>query len=459
MQKIHPQSDIKFRIKFRDLGQDPLPIFEFRYFTTDKTKFITASYDGTRYTNCYPCEGGVLAIWKCPNMYPGVLKVMRHYAQSDERIEDQMFDFVQAFSTNIELSDGYTETDADSEIIEECMAVKGENGVSAYESAKKGGYTKLETEFYDDLAKIESLPTKAYVDTKVAKESGKSLVSDAEKAAWNAKISQVDIDGLKIGVRNYISKQYVMDWNIVNPDTVICATDEDGDYFAVSHNPLYRDIAGAELQKDIFGGKIKYKLSTQYTFSVEWKIAGAMNVSGLIFILFYTDGTKQHVSLDGSQTTITTQSVVSQKRKTLDKISATFGTATFRTLIYNIQLTEGSNVSNWVTANEDTRLDFSQATERALIGQRWLARDRATVKQVYVKTIQGTTAAVNVPTSLNTTVDSLFMVTGLVFDTPYGTPNDGAWVVRPNTNGVLQLTVKEDTLAAKPFIVTVKYTK
>ena len=163
------------------------------------------------------------------------------------------------------------------------------------------------------------------------------------------------VDGVHVGIRNLIAKQYMLDWNDTDDRITTQGSDDDGEYLAIEQRYLFEKVAGGnEGHNDIFQGKIKYKENTQYAFKVRWKLEGEMDYAGLIFCFYYTDSTKDQVVLAKNEAALNEKKLVTQAGKTLQKISCTYGTNTYRSLIYDIQLTEGNKQpEGYAVAPED----------------------------------------------------------------------------------------------------------
>ncbi len=101
--------------------------FEFRYFTAERHKYVSCGWDGTNFINCSPENDKIIAVWDCPNFYPGKLGVIRHYYQQDQRLDSGVFNFIQGELTNIYITDELTETQG--EVYDIARALKGEDGV------------------------------------------------------------------------------------------------------------------------------------------------------------------------------------------------------------------------------------------------------------------------------------------------------------------------------------------
>ncbi len=105
MTEIYYKSDIKIFIDLSQTGGVPEVPFEFRYYTNSQHKYISCGWDGCNYINCKEYNGGLLATWECPNFYPGELKVLKHFYQKDERLDDKVFNFITAERTDILITD------------------------------------------------------------------------------------------------------------------------------------------------------------------------------------------------------------------------------------------------------------------------------------------------------------------------------------------------------------------
>ena len=185
------------------------------------------------------------------------------------------------------------------------------------------------------------------------------------QGALDLKATQSDIttaiDGIEIGGRNLIAKKYIKDWNLVDSSIVLQGSDDDGDYLGVNQLTLYVAVGGGGAYNDIFQGKINYNEYTQYALKVRWKMAATQNAPGLLLQFKYSDGTYSgYITLNGSDTTLTEKSIISEVGKTVSGISCVYGEATSRSLIYDIQMTEGNkHTAGYSVAPEDQISDWN----------------------------------------------------------------------------------------------------
>lgn len=130
LQKVFYKSDLKIRVVFRDWDTSPLPRFVFRYSTGGgSSEQITVSYDGEAYTNCTPCDEGVMICLAYPHFMPGRLKVERYFPSADERFEDSSFNAAKEYLTPIEITDvNHFHDDSSEEIVEYASYMRGERG-------------------------------------------------------------------------------------------------------------------------------------------------------------------------------------------------------------------------------------------------------------------------------------------------------------------------------------------
>lgn len=152
------------------------------------------------------------------------------------------------------------------------------------------------------------------------------------------------IGNIKIGSVNLISKKMMLAWNEKNKNIAVWGQDADGVYLGINQGFLHDSFYLDGVPQDIFSNKIKYKQNTQYVFSVKWRLYSAMSYSGLIFYIYYTDGSYERIDLIGSQTTIIRKDIVSNKDKSVQKIASSYGLSAYRSLIYAISLIEGNQI-------------------------------------------------------------------------------------------------------------------
>lgn len=170
------------------------------------------------------------------------------------------------------------------------------------------------------------------------------IVTEAEQNAINE--AQARLDALKIGSVNLVSRKMMLAWNEKNKDIAVWGQDSDGIYLGINQGTLYNYVCGGAAHNDLFGGTIKYKDNTQYVFQVKWKLAGEQtnDYSGVSFWALYTDGTSDGMRLGSLQTSLIVESFITKKGKTVEKIFSSYGTNTYRSLIYSLALYEGNKV-------------------------------------------------------------------------------------------------------------------
>lgn len=161
------------------------------------------------------------------------------------------------------------------------------------------------------------------------------------------------VDGLQIGSQNLISKKMMLKWNEKNKDIAVWGEDADGVYLRINEGLLHKNWAGSnEIANPVFD--LQFKPDTQYVLSVEWKLAAVQNYDGLAFRIFYTDGTAEWHGLAGTIITKTIARLITKAGKTVQKISASYGSNKANTLIYNISLIEGNKpLQGFPVAEED----------------------------------------------------------------------------------------------------------
>lgn len=161
------------------------------------------------------------------------------------------------------------------------------------------------------------------------------------------------VDGIQIGSQNLISKKMMLKWNEKNKNIAVWGQDEDGVYLRINEVLLHKNWAGSnEIANPVFD--LQFKPDTQYVLSVEWKLAAVQNYDGLAFRIFYTDGTAEWHGLAGTIITKTIARLITKAGKTVQKISASYGSNKANTLIYNISLIEGNKpLQGFPVAEED----------------------------------------------------------------------------------------------------------
>lgn len=161
------------------------------------------------------------------------------------------------------------------------------------------------------------------------------------------------VDGIQIGSQNLISKKMMLKWNEKNKNIAVWGQDADGVYLRINEALLHKNWAGSnEIANPVFD--LQFKPDTQYVLSVEWKLAAVQNYDGLAFRIFYTDGTAEWHGLAGTIITKTIARLITKAGKTVQKISASYGSSKANTLIYNISLIEGNKpLQGFPVAEED----------------------------------------------------------------------------------------------------------
>ena len=229
-----------------------------------------------------------------------------------------------------------------------------------------------------DLAETRS---KAYAD---------GIVTEAEQNAINE--AQTRLDALQIGSQNLISKKMMLKWNEKNKNIAVWGQDADGVYLRINEALLHKNWAGSnEIANPVFD--LQFKPDTQYVLSVEWKLAAVQNYNGLAFRIFYTDGTTEWHGLAGTIITKTIARLITKAGKTVQKISASYGSSKANTLIYNISLIEGNKpLQGFPVAEEDqtgaNNVNLADGTKEFTIG---VGSTNYTYKGLYVSKIKPNT--------------------------------------------------------------------
>lgn len=214
------------------------------------------------------------------------------------------------------------------------------------------------------------------------------IVTEAEQNAINE--AQARLDALQIGSVNLISKKMMLKWNEKNKDIAVWGQDEDGVYLRINEVLLHKNWAGSnEIANPVFD--LQFKPDTQYVLSVEWKLAAVQNYDGLAFRIFYTDGTAEWHGLAGTIITKTIARLITKAGKTVQKISASYGSSKANTLIYNISLIEGNKpLQGFPVAEEDqtgaNNVNLADGTKEFTVkGGNWA------FKELYVSKIKPNT--------------------------------------------------------------------
>lgn len=180
------------------------------------------------------------------------------------------------------------------------------------------------------------------------------------------------VDGIQIGSQNLISKKMMLKWNEKNKDIAVWGQDADGVYLRINEALLHKNWAGSnEIANPVFD--LQFKPDTQYVLSVEWKLAAVQNYDGLAFRIFYTDGTVEWHGLAGTIITKTIARLITKAGKTVQKISASYGSSKANTLIYNISLIEGNKpLQGFPVAEEDqtgaNNVNLADGTKEVVVG-------------------------------------------------------------------------------------------
>lgn len=216
------------------------------------------------------------------------------------------------------------------------------------------------------------------------------IVTEAEQNAINE--AQTRLDALQIGSQNLISKKMMLKWNEKNKDIAVWGQDADGVYLRINEALLHKKWVGSdEIANPVFD--LQFKPDTQYVLSVEWKLAAVQNYDGLAFRIFYTDGTAEWHGLAGTIITKTIARLITKAGKTVQKISASYGSSKANTLIYNISLIEGNKpLQGFPVAEEDqtgaNNVNLADGTKEFTIG---VGSTNYTYKELYVSKIKPNT--------------------------------------------------------------------
>ena len=209
----------------------------------------------------------------------------------------------------------------------------------------------------NEYIRLYAYPSSIYVDSEI--EWVKLVLGNKTSLLWTPSINdqkQIAIDevnGIQIGSQNLISKKMMLKWNEKNKNIAVWGQDADGVYLRINQELLHKNWAGSnEIANPVFD--LQFKPDTQYVLSVEWKLAAVQNYSGLAFRIFYTDGTAEWHGLTGTIITKTITRLITKAGKTVQKISASYGSSKANTLIYNISLIEGNKpLQGFPVAAED----------------------------------------------------------------------------------------------------------
>ena len=216
------------------------------------------------------------------------------------------------------------------------------------------------------------------------------IVTEAEQNAINE--AQTRLDALQIGSQNLISKKMMLKWNEKNKDIAVWGQDEDGVYLRINEALLFQNWSISDgLSEPVFD--LNFKPNTQYVFSIEWKLQQAQTSHGLFFRIVYTDGTKDWLQLNNTQTTKTITRLITEAGKTVQKISSSYGEAKNNSCIYNISLIEGNKpLQGFPVAEEDqtgaNNVNLADGTKEFTIG---VGSTNYTFKRLYVSKIKPNT--------------------------------------------------------------------
>lgn len=213
----------------------------------------------------------------------------------------------------------------------------------------------------NEYIRLYAYPSSIYVESEI--EWVKLVLGNKTSLLWTPSINDqrqiaIDeagkvVDGIQIGSQNLISKKMMLKWNEKNKNIAVWGQDEDGVYLRINEVLLHKNWAGSnEIANPVFD--LQFKPDTQYVLSVEWKLAAVQNYDGLAFRIFYTDGTAEWHGLAGTIITKTIARLITKAGKTVQKISASYGSSKANTLIYNISLIEGNKpLQGFPVAAED----------------------------------------------------------------------------------------------------------
>ena len=184
----------------------------------------------------------------------------------------------------------------------------------------------------------------------------------------------------------------MLKWNEKNKNIAVWGQDADGVYLRINVALLHKNWAGSnEIANPVFD--LQFKPDTQYVLSVEWKLTAVQNYDGLAFRIFYTDGTVEWHGLAGTIITKTIARLITKAGKTVQKISASYGSSKANTLIYNISLIEGNKpLQGFPVAEEDqvgaNNVNLADGTKEFTIG---VGSTNYTYKGLYVSKIKPNT--------------------------------------------------------------------
>lgn len=252
----------------------------------------------------------------------------------------------------------------------------------------------------NEYIRLYAYPSSIYVESEI--EWVKLVLGNKTSLLWTPSINDqrqiaIDeagkvVDGIQIGSQNLISKKMMLKWNEKNKNIAVWGQDADGVYLRIDEGLLHKNWAGSnEIANPVFD--LQFKPDTQYVLSVEWKLAAVQNYDGLAFRIFYTDGTAEWHGLAGTIITKTIARLITKAGKTVQKISASYGSSKANTLIYNISLIEGNKpLQGFPVAEEDqtgaNNVNLADGTKEFTIG---VGSTNYTYKGLYVSKIKPNT--------------------------------------------------------------------
>ena len=155
----------------------------------------------------------------------------------------------------------------------------------------------------------------------------------------------------EIGGRNFIQQKFFNEepWDtaILEKETIY----KDKSCMHVSHITLYKNTSGGA--ESIFPD-LTFEENAQYTLRVEWCstiLPPSVTVGRMQLRFQYTDGTYSRILNNSEDWEIST--LVSEKGKTVSKITVMYNSSASGTYIANMKLEVGDTATRWTPAPED----------------------------------------------------------------------------------------------------------
>lgn len=173
MQKINHESDFKLPVEPKEIPNLSASPFELVFYTRKSVNKYVASYDGAKYTNCYPTsDGGLVVVFDNHNLGCGTMWCDVHLPLPDKDFKDGIFNYRSTEPTGVLLHKGATDDVRGLKMDVFPFFLQGADGKSAYDLWLDQGNEGTVEEFLASL----SFPNDPVLDEELYYDNGSGEV-------------------------------------------------------------------------------------------------------------------------------------------------------------------------------------------------------------------------------------------------------------------------------------------